>query len=89
MKSVGFNQTVTPFDRVRIVTPISRISRRAVTLPSFTVYDAMVAYKFTAFGRDLKAQLNVKNLTDELYREGSDGYFGQVRTWYLSLATRF
>jgi outer membrane receptor protein involved in Fe transport len=58
-------------------------------IPAFTVYDAMVSYKFKAFDRDLKAQLNVKNLTDELYREGSDGYFGQARTFYLSFSTRF
>ncbi|HYP17782.1 MAG TPA: TonB-dependent receptor [Opitutus sp.] len=61
----------------------------AVWLPSFTVYDAMLSYKFKVGNRDLRAQLNVKNLTNEKYREGGDGFFGQARTWTLSLATRF
>jgi len=33
LKSVGFNQTCTPLDSVRIVTPISGICRRAVIVP--------------------------------------------------------
>ena len=70
-------------------TNLSQDPQNVVMIPAFTVYDAMVSYKFKAFDRDLKAQLNVKNLTDKLYREGSDGYFGQARTFYLSLATRF
>lgn len=49
----------------------------------------MAAYRFRAFKRDLRGQFNVKNLTDRLYREGADGFFGQARTWYLSVATRF
>lgn len=70
-------------------TNISQSPTNVVRVPSFTVYDAMLAYKFKAAGRDLKAQFNVKNLTDKLYREGVDGYFGQKRTLYLSLSTRF
>jgi iron complex outermembrane recepter protein len=70
-------------------TNLSQSQNNVVVLPSFTVFDAMVAYKLPFKGRDLKAQLNVKNLTDKLYREGADGYFGQTRTIYLSLATRF
>ncbi len=61
----------------------------AVWLPAFTVYDAMVSYPLKLSKRDVRLQLNVKNLTNERYREGSDGYFGQARTIYLSAATRF
>lgn len=70
-------------------TNLSADPQIAVWLPSFTVYDAMASYKFKAAGRDLRLQLNVKNLTDKLYREGSDGFFGNRRTLYLSLSTRY
>lgn len=69
-------------------TNLSQDPNNAVQIPSFTVYDAMISYKFKAFNREVKSQFNVKNLTDELYREGADGYFGQARTFYLSLSTR-
>ncbi|MGH7945310.1 MAG: TonB-dependent receptor domain-containing protein, partial [Opitutaceae bacterium] len=59
-----------------------------VRIPSFTVWDAMAAYRFRAFKHDTRVQFNVKNLTDELHREGADGFFGQARTYYLSLSTR-
>ena len=45
LKSVGFSQTVTPFDKVSTVTPISRISRRAVTVPGVGL-DAISALPF-------------------------------------------
>lgn len=61
----------------------------AVKIPPFTVYDAMVSYKFTVADHDYTAQLNVKNLTDKFYRDNADGYIGNPRTVYLSLATRF
>lgn len=60
----------------------------SVINPSFTVYDAMVQYKFKASGRDFTAQLNVKNLADKLYRDNGDGFWGQRRTFYISLSTR-
>jgi outer membrane receptor protein involved in Fe transport len=56
--------------------------------PSFTVFDAMVAYRLRVQNRDFRAQLNVKNLTDKRYREGADGFFGEARNIYLSLSTR-
>jgi len=54
----------------------------------FTVIDAMVGYGFKAAGHAFKAQILVKNLSDEIYRD-SGGVFGDPRTWILSLATRF
>lgn len=61
----------------------------AVTVPSFTVYDAMVGYSLKLLGRDTNFQINVKNLTDKLYREGGDGFFGRKRDIIFSLQTRF
>ena len=40
-------------------------------------------------GRSVKLQLNVENLTNEVYREGTDGEFGNPRFFYLSAKTRF
>jgi iron complex outermembrane receptor protein len=70
-------------------TNLSQNPQTQVTLPSFTVYNAMLSYKFKAGGRDYRSQLNVKNVFDKRYREGADGYFAPARTIYLSLATRF
>jgi outer membrane receptor protein involved in Fe transport len=67
---------------------ISADANVTVKNPSFTVYDAMVSYKFKYANHDVTAQINVKNITDELYRDNADGYFGQRRTWYVSLNTR-
>ena len=64
------------------------INNQAI-VPSFTVYDAMVGYNFKLAKRTIRAQFNVKNLTNLKYREGADGYFGPARTYYLSLSTRF
>jgi iron complex outermembrane receptor protein len=64
------------------------INNQAI-VPSFTVYDAMLGYTFNVGEHAVKAQFNVKNLTDLRYREGADGYFAPARTMYLSLSTRF
>lgn len=60
-----------------------------VMMPAFTVFDAMASYAFTVGGRRVSAQLNVKNLADKLYRDGTDGYFANRREWVLSLRARF
>lgn len=70
-------------------TNLSQDPQNQVMLPAFTVYNAMLAYKFKAGGREYRTQLNVKNLFDKRYREGADGYFAPARSIYLSLATRF
>lgn len=63
--------------------------QNVVMMPSFTTFDAMVSHRFKLAGRNVRAQLNVKNLTDKLYRDGTDGYFAPLRTFQLSLGTRF
>lgn len=70
-------------------TNLSQDPNNAVTLPSFTVFDAMASYKLKLAGREAKLQLNIKNLADKKYREGADGFFAQPRTIYLSVETRF
>jgi iron complex outermembrane recepter protein len=70
-------------------TNLSQDPQIAVTLPSFTVFDAMASYRLPVAGRDLRLQLNVKNLTDKLYREGSDGFFARKREIFLSASMRF
>ncbi|MDP3070410.1 MAG: TonB-dependent receptor [Opitutaceae bacterium] len=60
-----------------------------VMMPAFTVYDAMASYAFTVGGRRITAQLNVKNVADKLYRDGTDGYFANLRNITLSLRTKF
>ena len=70
-------------------TNLSQDPNVQVTLPSFTVFNAMVSYKFKLAGRDLKTQLNVKNVADKRYREGSDGYFAPSRLVNLSISTKF
>ncbi len=70
-------------------TNLSQDPNVQVWIPAFTVYNAMASYKLKLAGRDVKAQLNIKNLTDRRYREGSEGYFAPSRAIYLSLSTRF
>lgn len=61
----------------------------AIYIPGFTVYDAMASYKFKVGGRDYTAKLNIKNLTNTFYRDNADGYIGEARRIFLSVATRF
>lgn len=61
----------------------------AVYIPGFIVYDAMASYKFKVAGREYTAKVNIKNLTDEFYRDNADGYIGESRRIFLSLSTRF
>ncbi len=61
----------------------------AISIPSFTVYDAMASYRFKAAERDYTAQLNVKNLTNAFYRDNADGFIGDRRRIFLSVATKF
>jgi iron complex outermembrane receptor protein len=70
-------------------TNLSQDPNTRVWLPAFTVYNAMASYNLQIAGRTVKAQLNVKNLTNKLYREGVDGYFAPTRAIYLSFGSRF
>ncbi|HRE81477.1 MAG TPA: TonB-dependent receptor [Opitutaceae bacterium] len=58
-------------------------------MPSYTTVDVMAQYKFKAGGHDFVAQLNVKNLLDEEYREGILGGWGDPRAFMVSLSTKF
>ncbi|MBL9201697.1 MAG: TonB-dependent receptor [Opitutaceae bacterium] len=69
-------------------TNLSQDPQIQVTLPSFTVFNLMLSYRFKVGERDYRAQLNVKNLFDKRYREGADGYFAPARTFYLGISTR-
>lgn len=59
------------------------------TMPSYTTLDLLLQYRFKLGGRDAVAQLNVKNVTDEEYREGNFGAFGDPRNFLISLGTKF
>ena len=63
--------------------------QRTMIVPSFVVIDAMLAYNLTLFEREVRAQLNVRNLTDKAYREGPDAMFAPSRSFVLSFSTRF
>ena len=60
-----------------------------VMMPAFTTGDLMASYSFKAFERRFRAQLNVKNFTNKLYRDGTDGYFADRRNVQFSLSSRF
>lgn len=55
-----------------------------ITNDGYTVYDALLEYKFAALRGDWKVTVNIKNLTDELYSVGGLG-FSPPRSWILSL----
>lgn len=61
----------------------------SIVLPSYVTFDFMASHTFNWFDRNVKAQLNVKNLTNKDYRAGSVGHFAPERNITLSLSTRF
>lgn len=63
--------------------------QNVVMMPSFTTFDLMASYRFKAFGRPFRSQINVKNAGNKLYRDGTDGYFADLRNVQLTLSTRF
>ncbi len=63
--------------------------QNVVMMPSFTTFDLMASYKFKALDRNFRAQLNVKNAGNKLYRDGTDGYFADLRNVQFTLSTRF
>lgn len=72
-------------------------ARNTYQLPGYGRVDAMLAYRFKAFGSKLAtAQLNIQNLFDKVYFDhgGSGGtrlniYYGEPRTVTASLRVRF
>ena len=69
--------------------PVSSNPQITVRNPDFWVWNAMIQKTVSIMGRSVKLQLNVENLTNEVYREGTDGEFGNPRFFYLSAKTRF
>lgn len=69
-------------------TNLSQDPQIQVTLPGFTVYNAMLSYRFKVAEREYRTQLNVKNVFDKRYREGADGFMAPARNFYLSFSTR-
>ena len=63
--------------------------QNVVMMPAFTTFDLMASYRFKAFERNFRAQVNVKNVADKLYRDGTDGYFADLRNIQFTLSTRF
>ena len=59
------------------------------SMPSYTTLDLLVQYRTKFAGRDVTAQLNVRNVTDEEYREGNMGGWGDPRNFTFSLSTKF
>jgi outer membrane receptor protein involved in Fe transport len=49
----------------------------------------MASYRVKTFERNFRAQVNVKNVGDKLYRDGTDGYFADRRNLQFTLSTRF
>ena len=63
--------------------------QNVVMMPAFTTFDLMASYKFKAFERNFRAQINVKNAGNKLYRDGTDGYFADLRNVQFTLSTKF
>ncbi|WP_414663754.1 TonB-dependent siderophore receptor [Horticoccus sp. 23ND18S-11] len=63
--------------------------QNVVMMPAFTTGDLMASYNFKAFDRKFRAQVNVKNFTNKLYRDGTDGYFADRRNVQFTLSTKF
>lgn len=63
--------------------------QNVVMMPAFTTGDLMASYNFKAFDRKFRAQVNVKNFTNKLYRDGTDGYFADLRNVQFTLSTKF
>jgi iron complex outermembrane receptor protein len=60
-----------------------------VEMPSYHTLDLLVQYHFKLSGNDMAVQVNAKNVTDEVYREGNMGGFGDPRSFQISLRTKF
>jgi outer membrane receptor protein involved in Fe transport len=70
------------------VMPAASTSSWGTVLPSWWVYDAAVGYTVDVFNRPVELQLNVENLTDELYSAGGRAW-SPPRTWIFQATTRF
>lgn len=68
---------------------VSTSSQNSIVVNGFTTADLMLSYNVRLADRDVRLQLNAKNLTDKLYRSSDDGYLNDGRRVYFSASTRF
>lgn len=85
LKGLAFGAGLRHSDRARL----SGDPQNVVMMPAFTTFDLMASYKFRALDRNFRAQLNIKNAGDKLYRDGTDGYFADRRNVQFTLSTKF
>ena len=85
LKGLAFGAGLRHSDSARL----SGDPQNVVMMPAFTTFDLMASYKFKAFDRNFRAQVNVKNAGNKLYRDGTDGYFADLRNIQFTLSTRF
>ena len=85
LKGLGFGAGLRHSDSARL----SGDPQNIVMMPAFTTCDLMASYKFKAYEHNFRAQLNIKNAGDKLYRDGTDGYFADRRNVQFTLSTRF
>ncbi len=84
-KGLGFGAGLRHSDSARL----SGDPQNVVMMPAFTTFDLMASYKFKAYARNFRAQINIKNAGDKLYRDGTDGYFADLRNVQFTLSTKF
>lgn len=70
------------------VMPVASTSSWGTVLPSWWVFDAAFGYTVNAFNRPVELQLNIENLTDELYSAGGRAW-SPPRTFLFQATTRF
>jgi outer membrane receptor protein involved in Fe transport len=70
------------------VMPVASTSSWGTVLPSWWAYDAALGYTAQLFGRPVEFQLNVENITDELYSGGGRAW-SPPRTFTFQATTRF
>jgi iron complex outermembrane receptor protein len=68
---------------------VSTSSQNSIVVNGFTTADLMIGYNVRIGERDVRLQLNAKNVTDKLYRANSDGYLEDGRRVFFSASTRF
>jgi outer membrane receptor protein involved in Fe transport len=85
LKGLAFGAGLRHANRARLTGDPQNV----VMMPAFTTFDLMASYKFKAFERNFRAQLNVKNAGNKLYRDGTDGYFADLRNVQFTLSTKF
>ncbi len=68
--------------------PTASTSSWGTVISGWWAFDAAVGYTATVFNRPIELQVNVENLTDELYSSGGRAY-SPPRQWTFQATTRF